>query len=117
MASQEFGKQSWEIWQKAVSEPFLIYAKSMQVIFVPNPQMQKVITDAWSNMWNHIPQTNLLSLPKVEEEKSDAFNFDSMRDFSEMWSKNWTTFGMEPFKWYMEFVQKITELWMSYLKK
>ncbi len=66
MTNQESGMQAWDVWQKAVSEPFLIYAKSMQVIFVPNPQIQKGITDAWSNMWSQLPQTNLFSLYKVE---------------------------------------------------
>ncbi len=116
MTNQESGMQAWDAWQKAVSEPFLIYAKSMQVIFVPNPQMQKGIVDAWSNMWTHLPQTNLLSFPKVEEKKSDTLNFDSMKDFSEMWGKNWSTFGMDPFTWYMQFFQKFTELWMNYWK-
>jgi len=116
MTNQESGMQAWDVWQKAVSEPFLIYAKSMQVIFVPNPQMQKGIIDAWSNMWNHLPQTNLLSLPKVEGKKSDTLSFDSMKDFSEMWGKNWPAFGMEPFTWYMQFIQKFTELWMNYWK-
>jgi len=116
MTNQESGMQSWDAWQKAVSEPFLIYAKSMQVIFIPNPQMQKGIVDAWSNMWTQLPQTNLLSFPKVEEKKSDTLNFDSMKDFSEMWGKNWSPFGMDPFTWYMQFIQKITELWMNYWK-
>jgi len=40
-----------------------------------------------------------------------------MKDFSEMWGKNWSTFGMDPFTWYMQFIQKITELWMNYWKK
>jgi len=117
MSNQESWMQPMEFWQKAVSEPFLIYAKSMQVIFVPNPQMQKGIADAWSNMYSMLPQTNLLSLPKFEEKKSDTLNFDSMKDFSEMWQKNWPTFGKDPFKWYMEFIQKFTEFWMNYWKK
>ncbi len=117
MNNQESWMQPLEFWQKAVSEPFLIYAKSMQVIFVPNPQMQKGIADAWSNMCSMLPQTKLLSLPKFEEKKSDTLNFDSMKDFSEMWQKNWPTFGMDPFKWYMEFIQKFTEIWMNYWKK
>ncbi len=85
MTNQESWMQPIDFWQKAVSEPFLVYAKSMQVIFVPNPQMQKGIADAWSNMWSMLPQTNLLSLPKLDEKKSDAFSFDSMKDFSQMW--------------------------------
>ena len=117
MSNQESWMQPLEFWQKAVNEPFLIYAKSMQVIFVPNPQMQKGITDAWSNMWSMLPQTNLLSLPNVEEKKSNTLSFDSIKDFSEMWGKNWSTFGTDPFKWYMEFIQKVTEYWMDYWKK
>ncbi len=117
MTNQESWMQPTEFWQKTVSEPFLIYAKSMQVIFVPNTLMQRGITDAWSNMWRQLPQTNLLSLPNVEEKKSNTLSFDSIKDFSEMWGKNWSTFGMDPFKWYMEFIQKITEFWMNYLKK
>jgi len=34
-----------------------------------------------------------------------------------MWGKNWSTFGMDPFKWYMEFIQKVTELWIDFWKK
>ena len=117
MANQESQTQSWEMWQKAVNEPFFIYAKSLQVFFVPNPQMQKEIVDAWSNMWNYLPQTNLLSLPIVEEEKSNTSNVDWTKDFSEMWGKNWETFAMQPFKWYMEFFQTMTELWMDSWKK
>ncbi len=117
MNNQESWMQPLEFCQKAVSEPILIYAKSMQVIFVPNSQMQKGITDAWSNMWNLLPQTNLLSLPNVEGKKSDIWNFYSIKDFNEMWGKNWSTFGMDPFKWYMEFIQKVTELWIDFWKK
>ncbi len=117
MSNQESWMQPMEFWQKAVSEPFLIYAKSMQVIFVPNTQMQKGIADAWSNMWSILPQTNLLSLPKFEEKKADTLSFDSMKDFNELWQKNWPTFGKYPFKWYMEFIQKFTEFWMNYWKK
>ena len=106
-----------EFWQKAVSEPFLVYAKSMQVIFVPNTLMQKGIADTWSNMWSMLPQTNLLSLPKFEEKKSNTWSFDSIKDFSEMWGKYGLTFGMNPFKWYMEFIQKVTKLWMDFWKK
>ncbi len=117
MNNQESWMQPLEFCQKAVSEPFLIYAKSMQVIFIPNSQMQKGITDAWTNMWNLLPQTNLLSLPNVEGKKSDTLSFDSIKDFSEMWQKSWSTYGMDPFKWYMEFIQKITEYWIDFWKK
>jgi len=116
MNNQESWMQPMEFWQKVVSEPFLIYVKLIQVIFVPNSQMQRGITDVWSNMWSMLPQTNLFSLPNVEEKKSNTLNFDSMKDFSEMWGKNWSTFGMDPFTWYMQFFQKITELWMNYWK-
>ena len=117
MTNQESWMQPMDFWQKAVSEPFLVYAKSMQVILVPNPQMQKGIVDAWSNMWSMLPQTNLLSLPKVDEKKSDAFSFDSMKDFSQMWEKNWSTYGADPFKWYFEFIQNLTKFWMNFWKK
>lgn len=108
MSKQESWIQPMEFWQKAVTEPFLVYAKSMQVIFVPNPQLQKGITDAWSNMQSMLPQANLLSLPNVEEKKSDSFN--------KMWEKSWETFAKDPFKWYMEFIQKTTEYWMNFWK-
>ena len=117
MAKKESWMQPMEFWQKAVNEPFLIYAKSMQVILVPNSQMQKGITDAWSNMWSMLPQTNMLSLPSVEEKKSDTLSFDSIKDFNEMWQKNWSSFGTDPFKWYIEFLQKITEFWIDFWKK
>ena len=109
MSKQEPWMQSMENWQKAVSEPFLVYAKSMQVIFVPNPQVQKQISDAWSNMWSMLPQTNLLALPKVEEKKSESYY--------QMWEKSWETFAKDPFKWYIEFIQKTTEYWMNFWKK
>ena len=109
MADQESWMQPFDIWQKALSEPFLIYAKSMQVVFVPNTQMQKGIIDTWTNMWSQLPQTNFLCLPKVEG--------DSAKDFSEMLQTSWPTFGMDPFKLYMEFIQSIIDFWMNYWKK
>ena len=117
MSNQESWMKPLEIWQKAVSEPLLIYAKSMQVIFVPNPQMQKQISDAWSNVWSQIPQTNLFFLPTVNEKKSNSLSFDSMKDYNEMWEKGWSSFGKDPFKWYMEFIQKFTEYWMNFWKR
>ena len=117
MTKQESWMQPMDIWQKTVSEPFLIYAKSMQVIFVPNQQMQKAITDAWSNMWNQLPQTNLFALPKIEEKKSENLSFDSLKDFNKMWEKNWSSYGLNPFKGYMEMFQKISEFWINFWKK
>ena len=114
---KESGTEVWDIWQKSVNEPFLIYAKSMQVVFVPNLQVQKEIIDTWSNLWGMLPQKNLLTLPQVEENKSDTFSFDSLKDFNDMWTKNWSTFGMELFKWYIQFFQQSTELWMACFKK
>ena len=102
--------QPWDILQKTINEPFLIYAKSMEVFFVPNSKMQKELVDTWSNMWNYLPQTNLLSLPKIEEKSTDSSDFNQM-------CGNWSTFGIEPFKWYMEFLQKNFEIWMDFWKK
>ena len=109
MTTQE-STQPWEMWQKAFNEPFMIYVKSMEVFFIPNQKMQKELVDTWSNMW-FLPQTNMLSLPKPEEETN------SNSDYFNQMCGDWSTFGMEPFKWYMEFFQKNFELWMNFWKK
>lgn len=103
-----------ELWQKAAINPFLLYAKSLEVVFVPNPKTQKQM-ESLPKMWNPFAVANMFSLPYEQQKESPRVG--EGQNPNEAWQNLWSTYGFDFFKLYSELVQNMTDFWINYWKK
>ena len=101
----------WNDYPKAMEGFMQIYAKSWQMVIVPNPEPMKAILEGWTKPWNFNMLDKSNPFLKMLPQTSNKSNDNSV-NFANFWWNPWELFG-EQFKPFSELFQKFTESWMN----